>query len=249
MYRHSIRPSRIVRRYYSSHAEVLCKINEIWAGARLLPAVYLLLRKPKAPGGRDWRAGRWIISDRESGARGRRARVAPQSRSCRGVTPYAEAWWRRIVLWRQAHPSAGVGRIRRQVPVYLATRSVPKQVRPHEMTAAAREALQDCKIALEEFVDGVQGRQWWLRWITCVVLLRAVGHVLRNVDGRRDAKLRLAVDNWWSTLNQSKLSPPIFWSLIEEERNAILKEYRTRAGQGVTVHLGGIEVKIGRAHV
>ena len=112
------------------------------------------------------------------------------------------------------------------------------------MTAAAREALEDCRGALAELVDGVQGRQWRRRWITCVVLLRAVGHVLDNVDGGRDAKLRRAVDNWWKNLKATKPEPLVFWAFIEEERNAILKEYQTRAGQGVTIQLSGIELNL-----
>jgi hypothetical protein len=112
------------------------------------------------------------------------------------------------------------------------------------MTTAAREALEDCRAALAELTDGVQGRQWRLRWITCVVLLRAVGHVLDNVDGSREVQLRQAIDEWWKTLKKSRPEPQIFWALIDEERNAILKEYQTRAGQGVTVQLSGIEINL-----
>ncbi|MDL5030631.1 hypothetical protein QRD43_01830 [Pelomonas sp. APW6] len=95
------------------------------------------------------------------------------------------------------------------------------------MTTAAREALDDCKGALAELADGVQGGQWRRRWIISVVLLRAVGHVLDNVDGSRSAAYRLAIDSWWSQLKASKPEPAIFWSLIDEERNTILKEYQT----------------------
>lgn len=110
------------------------------------------------------------------------------------------------------------------------------------MTTAAREALEDCRGALAELTDGVQGSQWRRRWITSIVLLRAVGHVLDNVDGLRSPEYRAAIDDWWKQLKASRPNPVIFWSLIDEERNTILKEYQTRAGQGVTVQLSGIEI-------
>lgn len=86
------------------------------------------------------------------------------------------------------------------------------------MTPAAREALEDCRVALGDLSDEVQGRQWRVRWFACVVLLRAVGHVLDKVDGPRDPKLRRAIDQWWATLNASKPNPAIFWSFIDEDR-------------------------------
>ena len=112
------------------------------------------------------------------------------------------------------------------------------------MTAAARETLEDCRGALAELVDGVQGRDWRRKWILAVVLLRTVGHVLDKVDGGRTPAYRAAIDKWWSSLKASKPAPSIFWQLIEEERNSILKEYLTAAGQGVTIQLSGIEVNL-----
>ncbi len=35
-----------------------------------------------------------------------------------------------------------------------------------------------------------------------------------------------------------------FWEFIDEERNTIVKQYQMRAGQGVTVRLGGIEINL-----
>lgn len=114
------------------------------------------------------------------------------------------------------------------------------------MTIAARETLEDCRGAIDELVDGVQGRDWRRKWILAVVLLRAVGHVLNKVDGARSPAYRTAIDKWWSGLNASKPAPSIFWHFIEKERNSILKEYQTAAGQGVTVQLTGIEIRINR---
>ncbi|MDP3835175.1 MAG: hypothetical protein Q8Q82_14535 [Hydrogenophaga sp.] len=110
------------------------------------------------------------------------------------------------------------------------------------MTSSARDALEDCRGALQEFVDGVQGRAWKRRWITCVVLLRAVGHVLDKVDGDRSPRYRREIDSWWENLKKGKPEPAIFWAFIEQERNSIVKEYRTRAGQGVTVPGAVVEI-------
>jgi hypothetical protein len=107
------------------------------------------------------------------------------------------------------------------------------------MTPSARLVLADCRGALSELTDGVQGTVWRRRWIIAVVLLRAVGHVLHKVDGITSAKHTKAIAEWWSKLSLTKPSPEIFWLFIEEERNNILKEYQTNAGQGVTLQLGG----------
>lgn len=110
------------------------------------------------------------------------------------------------------------------------------------MTSAARETLVDCCGALAELIDGVQGRDWRRKWILAVVLLRTVGHVLDKVDGAKSSSYRAAIDKWWSGIKASKPAPTIFWALIDEERNSILKEYQTAAGQGVSV--GGMFIEI-----
>jgi len=87
------------------------------------------------------------------------------------------------------------------------------------MTAAARAVLADCEAALAEITHGVQGSAWRRRWINAVVLLRAVGHVLENVDTQRSAAYRTAIERAWKVLQASRPSPAIFWQFIFEERN------------------------------
>lgn len=106
------------------------------------------------------------------------------------------------------------------------------------MTKAAREVLEDCRGAVDEIVDGIQGRSWRRRWVTAVVLLRTVGHVLEKVDVRISSEYRRAIDDAWAQLKSSKPNPEIFWQFIEAERNNIMKEYEVGAGQGATVRLG-----------
>jgi len=106
------------------------------------------------------------------------------------------------------------------------------------MSLRARLVLDDCRGAVTDLHDGLQGGDWRRRWVTAVTLLRAVEHVLRKVDTRGDPKLRKAINDRWDQLLASKPHPPIFWEFIVEERNLILKEYEVRAGQGATVNLG-----------
>ena len=112
------------------------------------------------------------------------------------------------------------------------------------MTSAAREVLEDCRGALLELADGVRGREWRRRWVVSVVLLRVVGHVLDKIDSSQSASYRVAISTWWRALKATKPHPEIFWHFIEDERNNILKEYLTNAGQGVTVQLSGVGINL-----
>lgn len=112
------------------------------------------------------------------------------------------------------------------------------------MTKASRKVLEDCKGALQDFKYGVQGEVWRRRWITSVVLLRTVGHVLSKVDALSDPALKKIIDAEWAKLQDSKPEPRIFWEFIDEERNNILKEYQIRAGQGITIRPGTMHLNL-----
>ena len=93
------------------------------------------------------------------------------------------------------------------------------------MTAAARRVLADCEAALEMLEDERDERRWRVLWVGALALLRAVGHVLRNVDGRiprAGAAINAAYESW--TAKQPEHL--VFREFIEKERNNILKEYR-----------------------
>jgi hypothetical protein len=104
------------------------------------------------------------------------------------------------------------------------------------MTEAARAVLADCRGAVDEIAG--QGPVWRRRWITAVVLLRAVGHVLDKVDSGKSPESKRAIESAWNALQITKPEPKIFWLFIEEARNNILKQYEMGAGQGATVSLG-----------
>jgi len=90
----------------------------------------------------------------------------------------------------------------------------------------ARRVLADCEAALEMLEDERDGQRWRVLWVGALALVRAVGHVLWNVDGRipeaRDA-IKAAYGSWKSKQQPEHL---VFREFIERERNNILKEYR-----------------------
>ena len=57
-----------------------------------------------------------------------------------------------------------------------------------------RRELAESATQARELADATTPTTWRLRWITTVVLLRTVGHVLDNVDGARSPQLRAAID-------------------------------------------------------
>ena len=102
------------------------------------------------------------------------------------------------------------------------------------MTLAARTVLEDCTQAAAQLTDGVQGAQWRIAYMANVALLRAVYHVLESRDVAGNPRLRQAFTRWAADLRQSKPKPEIYWEFIVSERNLLLKEYQSSAGQGVT---------------
>ena len=98
------------------------------------------------------------------------------------------------------------------------------------MTKHAQKVLEDCKKTFAEFEPNLEGIYWRKKYILIIVLLRAVGHVLKKVDANTSEVLRLSIDKWWANLTQQK-EPEIFWKFIEIERNNIVKEYKSEAVQ------------------
>lgn len=94
---------------------------------------------------------------------------------------------------------------------------------------AARAVLRDCHRSARELVDATTPTTWRLRWVTTVVLLRTVGHVLDKVDGTRSPQLRAAIDREWERVKARRAEHLIFHAFIEEERNSIAKEYEIGA--------------------
>lgn len=95
------------------------------------------------------------------------------------------------------------------------------------MTAAAREVLDDCRLALTMLEEETDLDRWRVHWAAAVALLRAVGHVLDKVDGE-DADLRRLAAAAFRSWKGDAPEHEIFREFIEPERNTVLKEYRFR---------------------
>ena len=104
------------------------------------------------------------------------------------------------------------------------------------MTVAARRALADCVAALEMLEDERDEQRWRVLWIGAVALLRAVGHVLRNVDGQIP-QARAAIDAAYETWTARHPEHVVFREFIRQERNNILKEYRLNVLDSADAHL------------
>ena len=113
------------------------------------------------------------------------------------------------------------------------------------MTQQARQVLYACNQALAELEAGPPQELWKLRWFTAVAALRAVGHVLKNVDqaSGNDA-MQTAIDNAWGRWQADRSAHPIFWDFIEEERNRVLKEFTFGASQDLIVQVPAARFQI-----
>ena len=94
------------------------------------------------------------------------------------------------------------------------------------MTPAARKVLSDATVALDRLQTETDPDRWRVCWAGGVALLRAVGHVLLNVDQRANVELGKVADaahRRWKSADPSHI---VYRDFILEERNNILKEYR-----------------------
>ena len=108
------------------------------------------------------------------------------------------------------------------------------------MTEAARRVLEDCKAALDMLEDEEDEQRWRVLWAGATALVRAVGHVLRNVDGA-DPIVRQLVDEAWKRWDADRKANGVFWEFIQKERNNILKEYRFNVHDSSDVGLVAVE--------
>ncbi|MFZ5746188.1 MAG: hypothetical protein ACOY45_00865 [Pseudomonadota bacterium] len=94
------------------------------------------------------------------------------------------------------------------------------------MSLAARQVLSDCRLAAMMLDEETDPDRW--RVAGAVALLRAVGHVLLNVDQPASdcvAREGKEAHRRWKSPDPAHA---IYREFIEEERNNILKEYRSK---------------------
>jgi hypothetical protein len=90
----------------------------------------------------------------------------------------------------------------------------------------ANNVLHDCEIALELLEQERKEDLWRVQWVGAIALIRAVGHVLRHVDRRELPQFAERIDaafESWKVGEEHR----IFREFIEQERNNVLKEYRS----------------------
>jgi hypothetical protein len=96
------------------------------------------------------------------------------------------------------------------------------------MTLAARAVLADARLALDMLQAEPDPDRWRVHWVGGAALLRAVGHVLLNVDQKADAKLASVADAAHRRWRSADAAHTVYREFILEERNNILKEYRSK---------------------
>jgi len=96
----------------------------------------------------------------------------------------------------------------------------------NQINLRARLVLSDCQWALQQFSETVSGEPLRITWVAVVTLLRAVGHVLDQVDAKADADVRHVATEKHRSCKRTKPLPEIYWQFICRERNNILKQYR-----------------------
>lgn len=94
------------------------------------------------------------------------------------------------------------------------------------LTFKSEMVLNDCKIALEQLKiveqkDDVALLR--LSWLTCVVLLRSVGYILKQID-EKSADIQLKPI--FKSVFEKYRNDLIYMEFIEKDRHLMLKEYK-----------------------
>ena len=105
--------------------------------------------------------------------------------------------------------------------------------------------MRDCESVLDMLEDEEDRQRWRVLWAEAMALVRAVGHVLRKVDGG-DARLRPLIDAAWDNWKADRSKNSVFWEFIQKERNYILKEYRFGVLDSAVVGLGLVKTDGGQ---
>jgi hypothetical protein len=106
---------------------------------------------------------------------------------------------------------------------------------------ASRIVLADCRRAVEKLEETISDDDFRLYYVAAIALIRAVGHVLHNIDAPRSPQLAQSINEAFKDWKSHKEAHPIFWEFIEAERNNVLKEYEIGYQQGsVNVVIPGV---------
>lgn len=95
----------------------------------------------------------------------------------------------------------------------------------------ARLVFQDVLYVRSMLEDETRQIEWRLAWVLAVTLLRSIGYVLRNVDGKRDPIVETVAAEHHRSWKIDE-AHAIFREFIEAERHSILKEYEFAVTEG-----------------
>ena len=102
---------------------------------------------------------------------------------------------------------------------------------------AAYSVLEQARIAIDRLADDLKDpkQAWDVSFVAAVALLRSVGHVLLNRDQVDDAVVNDFVNLHWPNWRRE----PIFKELINDPRNALLKEGELRVERHMGISWSG----------
>lgn len=102
------------------------------------------------------------------------------------------------------------------------------------MKLKAELVLHDCTVALSKHSSSLQGTEFRLSWWTVISLLRAIGHVLKEVDSKISDKHQKIIEEEYQKIVKTKPYPEIYWEFIKPIRNSYLKEYEYKVRRQLT---------------
>ena len=109
------------------------------------------------------------------------------------------------------------------------------------MKFLAETVIDDCKLALKELEIAEKENNFdtiRIRWLTCLVLNRAIGHVLNKVDTPDFEEHKSIFIGAFSKHKYDK----IFTEFIEYERNEIIKKYTAYIENEVSINEENIRI-------
>ncbi len=101
------------------------------------------------------------------------------------------------------------------------------------MTQEAKIVLDECRDYLQELRQKPMGKDWKRKWKAAMTSLRSIGNVLQNKDSKISSKMKEVIQN----KHQEMKDDDIFKDFIKKERDDLLKENETSAGQAIAITL------------
>lgn len=105
------------------------------------------------------------------------------------------------------------------------------------MTVTARKVLADLEAAHHILELETDAQRFRITWVAAMALCRSVGHALEKVDSKISLSYKNAINDKWELWKSEEEQNKIFYLFIENERNAVLKEYEVGFMSGRAAYL------------